>query len=229
MGRLKAKSQVPRTKFQIRTLNLVLGIWFLEFGCLRAAELDLNKAVVVSPNAVSKQEKRALALLVEEVEKRTLVRWEVSSAWPGESTPVIAVGQASSLAQFAGPYAAKLAGLHPPAGAEGYQILIEKTGRSAPAVFVIGNDSGGVLFGVGRLLREMHLARGKISLVEHPQFVTAPKFKLRGHQLGYRPKTNSYDGWNLAIWEQYIRDLAVFGTNAVELIPPRPDDDVDSP
>ncbi len=31
------------------------------------------------------------------------------------------------------------------------------------------------------------------------------------------------------MWEQYIRDLAVFGTNAIELIPPRSDDAADSP
>ncbi|HMX30322.1 MAG TPA: hypothetical protein PKC13_32370, partial [Blastocatellia bacterium] len=47
--------------------------------------------------------------------------------------------------------------------------------------------------------------------------------------LGYRPKTNSYDAWTLPMWEQYIRDLAVFGTNAIELIPPRSDDAADSP
>src|SRR6202050_5311115 len=58
---------------------------------------------------------------------------------------------------------------------------------------------------------------------------TAPKYPLRGHQLGYRPKTNSYDGWSVPVWEQYIRDLAIFGTNAIELIPPRSDDAADSP
>ena len=58
---------------------------------------------------------------------------------------------------------------------------------------------------------------------------TTPRTPLRGHQLGYRPKTNSYDGWTVAMWDQYIRDLAVFGTNAIELIPPRSDDDADSP
>jgi hypothetical protein len=31
------------------------------------------------------------------------------------------------------------------------------------------------------------------------------------------------------MWDQYIRELAIFGTNAVELIPPRSDDDPDSP
>jgi hypothetical protein len=61
------------------------------------------------------------------------------------------------------------------------------------------------------------------------QIASAPAYPLRGHQLGYRPKTNSYDGWSVPVWEQYIRDLAVFGTNAIELIPPRSDDDADSP
>src|SRR2546426_11667821 len=54
-------------------------------------------------------------------------------------------------------------------------------------------------------------------------------FRLRGHQLGYRPKTNSYDAWDVTRWEQYIRDLIVFGCNAIELIPPRSDDAASSP
>ena len=38
---------------------------------------------------------------------------------------------------------------------------------------------------------------------------------------GYRDKTNTYDGWDLPQWDQYIRELAIFGTNAIELIPRR--------
>jgi hypothetical protein len=73
------------------------------------------------------------------------------------------------------------------------------------------------------------MTRGKIGLPAGFEEASAPQVALRGHQLGYRPKTNSYDGWDLAQWEQYYRDLAVFGTNAVELIPPRSDDAADSP
>src|SRR5713226_7950085 len=208
---------------------LGLTLWGTFASALNAAELDLHKALIVSPGSLSKQEKKALALLVDEVQRRTLIRWEISSTWPAEGIGVIAVGQASSLPQLAGPYAKQLANRKAPAGAEGYQIQIEKSAGSSPAVFVIGNDSRGVLFGVGRLLREMHLTRGKITVADDLSISTAPKFPIRGHQLGYRPKTNSYDGWDLSQWEQYIRDLAVFGTNAVELIPPRSDDDADSP
>jgi len=58
---------------------------------------------------------------------------------------------------------------------------------------------------------------------------SAPKVALRGHQMGYRPKVNTYDGWTLPLWEQYFRDLIVFGTNAIEMMPPRSDDAADSP
>ena len=94
---------------------------------------------------------------------------------------------------------------------------------------VAGNDARGVLFGVGRLLRCLHTDRQSVAVPADLNLATAPHSPIRGHQLGYRPKTNSYDGWDVAQWEQYIRDLAVFGANSVELIPPRSDDAADSP
>jgi hypothetical protein len=110
--------------------------------------------------------------------------------------------------------------------ADGYRI---RTEPSENVVLVVGNDARGVVFGVGRLLRELSLSRGSAQLLRSLRISSAPKMELRGHQLGYRPKTNSYDGWSIQDWEQYYRDLLVFGTNAVELIPPRSDDAADSP
>src|SRR5207248_9716171 len=96
-------------------------------------------------------------------------------------------------------------------------------------VAVLGSDVRGVLFGVGRLLRSLRMSRDRILCPAEMDIATAPAYPLRGHQLGYRPKTNAYDAWSVPMWEQYYRDLAVFGCNAVELIPPRSDDDADSP
>ncbi len=166
-------------------------------------------------------------MLVDEVRKRTRVHWPIVTSWPEGSVPVVAVGPERELAHFAGPYAQQPAATN--GAAEGYRIRVETTGRAAPAVLVIGNDARGVLFGVGRLLRELRMARDDVAVADDVNISAAPKYPLRGHQLGYRPKTNSYDGWDVATWEQYIRDLAVFGTNAVELIPPRSDDAADSP
>jgi hypothetical protein len=44
-----------------------------------------------------------------------------------------------------------------------------------------------------------------------------------------RPKTNAYDGWSPVQYDRYIVDLALFGTNLIELIPWSTDDVLFSP
>ncbi len=188
-----------------------------------AADLDLTAAKVVTPPGLTGPEATAVRMLVEEVEKRSMVRWERAEKWP-EGKPVIVVGPADGVGKLL-----RAGGVTPPndlgaGGKEGYHI-----GTSGRVVWVAGNDSRGVLFGVGRLLRELRLERMKVTLPAGFHEKSAPRTPLRGHQLGYRPKTNSYDGWSVPMWEQYVRDLAVFGCNAIELIPPRSDDAADSP
>jgi hypothetical protein len=165
-----------------------------------AAALDLTHATVVSPPGLSAQEAKAVALLIEEVDKRSGIRWDM-----GTSPVTVEIAHAS------GP-------------AEGYSVH-----SAAHGVTISGNDARGVLFGVGRLLRELRIARGSVQLPDGFAETSAPRYALRGHQLGYRPKSNTYDAWSVPVFEQYIRDLAVFGSNAVELIPPRSDDAADSP
>lgn len=196
-------------------------------GAAMAAEdlMDLSSAQVVTPDSNTPREAKAVQMLVEEVLTRTMISLNrASKASDGSASPAIVVGRKTSLASLL-----KSRGLPAVAGndrPEGYQILVSRT-RST--VVVSGNDERGVLFGVGRLLRELRMSRGQVRIPADFQEDSAPETPLRGHQLGYRPKTNSYDAWDLKQWEQYYRDLAVFGTNAIELIPPRSDDDADSP
>src|SRR5882724_717244 len=175
--------------------------------CVKA--LDLGGAAVTTSIQMHGPEQKAVVMLVEEVEKRTGIRWPVY-ATPSEGAGSEAI-RVEILLRQASP-------------AEGYRVEV-----SGNTVRVTGNDARGVLFGVGRLLRELRMDRGTVSIPDDWSETSAPRYALRGHQLGYRPKTNSYDGWSVPVWEQYIRDLAVFGTNAVELIPPRSDDAADSP
>jgi hypothetical protein len=165
-------------------------------------------------------------MLVEEVEQRSMVRWERAEKWPAGGTPVVVVGPVDGVRDLLDGHGVRLPAATQP-GPEGYHIGVGGD-RAAPVVWVAGNDARGVLFGVGRLLRELSLGRLKVTLPEGFRAESAPTTSLRGHQIGYRPKTNSYDGWTIALWEQYLRDLAVFGCNAVELIPPRSDDAADS-
>jgi hypothetical protein len=116
-----------------------------------------------------------------------------------------------------------------PAKADGYAIWVDTTKRGAPTVCLAGVDERGALFATGRLLRILNMGRDKLSVYTDTKISTAPRYSLRGHQQAYRPKTNSYDAWTIDMWEQYYRDMIVFGMNAVELIPPRSDDADDSP
>ncbi|MFI5459735.1 MAG: hypothetical protein ACHRXM_30285 [Isosphaerales bacterium] len=195
-----------------------------------AGELDLSRAIVVVPDGLSGPENKAVRLLVEEVRKRSRIGWDVMIRWPAGAVPIIAVGPARLLDSFPGELRQHVPSLAAGKEKEGFRIQTEGGGAGGvPVVSVIGNDARGVLFGVGRLLRALHMAAGRVSLPDELNLAESPRYPLRGHQLGYRPKTNSYDGWDLEQWDRYIRDLAVFGTNAIELIPPRSDDAADSP
>lgn len=176
-------------------------------------DLDLTHAVVCAPAGATAREAKALDFLLDEVEARTNIRWQVVATAPPatEAHPVITLQRG---------------GDGVPPKAEAYAIRVD---HDAYTITAHGHDERGVLFAAGRLLREMKLEPGSARIDAHFEVATAPETPLRGHQLGYRPKTNSYDAWTAEVWEQYIRDLIVFGTNAVELIPPRSDDAPTSP
>ena len=220
---------------------LASGLHLLEAGVLeravsqgagvaaggRETMVDLSRAVIVQPPSLSRREQKAVSVLREEVEKRTGIEWRVVDSWPG-SAPSIIVGQSNPLRSLK-PQLFESLFPHPPAlGAEGF-ALRAGTEAGTPSVAVLGADERGVLFGVGGLLRALRMGKGSVTISSQLNIASSPKYPLRGHQLGYRPKTNSYDGWTVSVWDQYIRDLAVFGTNAIELIPPRSDDAPDSP
>jgi hypothetical protein len=190
-------------------------------------DLDLTRAVVVTPAELSGRPAKAVRMLVEEVEQRSMVRWDRTEKWPAGGTPVVVVGPADGVRDLLDRQGVRLPAAPRPKP-EGYRIGVAGD-KETPVVWIAGNDARGVLFGVGRLLRELRLGRLKVTLPAGFREESAPTTSLRGHQIGYRPKTNSYDGWTVALWEQYLRDLAVFGCNTIELIPPRSDDAADSP
>ncbi|HRI87779.1 MAG TPA: alpha-glucuronidase family glycosyl hydrolase [Candidatus Hydrogenedentes bacterium] len=207
-----------------------LGVVAMVFCCLAFAiaeeAIDLTNAVIVAPRDGSTPERNAADMLTDEIASRTMVRLPIQHEWPTNARPVILLGTVANMKSVAGPLGVTATSVLPEKP-EGF-VLRTATAGSSPVVIVLGKDARGLLFGVGRLLRESHMARGAVT-VKSLSINTAPQVPLRGHQLGYRPKVNTYDAWTDAMFEQYYRDLIVFGTNAVELIPPRSDDAADSP
>jgi hypothetical protein len=185
--------------------------------------IDVSDASVLTSNTISRVEAKAITVLIEEVEKRTGIKLPLVHQWEGEDRTTIIVGSEKSLENLKVPYLNLLDELEKP-GREGYRILVEKP-KNHPVIFIVGRDERGVLYGVGRFLRRIVWRKGSIRIDDRLRISSTPVYSLRGHQLGYRPKSNTYDAWSVEQFDQYIRELAIFGANAIEIVPPRTDDD----
>ena len=163
-------------------------------------------------------EKTAVTVLVEEAEKRTGIRWPVAAGAAEAGAVIVATSKLDDVAGgIDAPEAVRkgAAGLKP----EGFVLAVDARKAERPVVWVVGADARGVLFGVGKLLRTMKMAKGSATLDARTHVATSPAYPIRGHQLGYRNRANSWDAWDEAQFDQYIRELAIFGANCVENIP----------
>jgi len=187
--------------------------------------IDISNAYVLTSDKISTLELKAVTVLIEEIERRTGIRLKTVHNWPTDGKPIILVGSESTISRFIKPYANFLKRLEKPRN-EGYRILVN---ADKGIIFVVGADQRGVLYGVGKLLRKLYLRNNSIKIDENFWISSTPKYALRGIQLGYRPKTNAYDAWSVEQFDQYIRELAIFGANSIEILPPRTDDEPISP
>lgn len=89
-------------------------------------------------------------------------------------------------------------------------------------------DLRGLVYGYSMFLRKTAYGRERpyagVRLVRDISGSYAPAKPIRGHQLGYRPKNNTYDAWAPEDFYRYYRDMMMFGSNICELMPDGTDD-----
>ena len=181
-----------------------------------APSLDLAHAVLLTPpGQLAKAEQTASAVLVAEIARRSGISLARSTEWPAHR-PVIALASAAQASSWGRmPQGLSSTSLRP----EGFRIHVENAPGQQPVVWVLGADPRGTLFGAGALLRRLRWTHGSLSIAADLDWTSSPAYAIRGHQLGYRAQANSYDGWDAAQFEQYIRELTYFGVNSIEGIP----------
>jgi hypothetical protein len=182
---------------------------------LSAQTIYLQNFTIVTDRAqLANAEKAASQMLSEEIKKRTGLNGRISSDWPTAGN-IILLRRISS----AKPENITLPGT--PAlidKPESYRLMASvQNGRHV--IVVEGYDGRGVLYGAGQLLRNFIYKPGSIGIPSDLSVSTTPSKSIRGHQLGYRNTANSYDAWTTAQFEQYIRELVIFGDNSIESIP----------
>jgi hypothetical protein len=192
--------------------------------------LALDDVLVIASAGADTPQRSALTLFVDEAQRRTGRRWPVRFGAPNRDSTrlrLIAAREDQLAELLPTVLSARLHGCEALKRNEGYSIR-SVTDRNRLWIVVSGHDDRGMLYGLGYLLRHTDWSGGRPE-IEVPAACVAPALAVRGHQLGYRAKNNTYDGWTIAQFEQYIRDLAVFGTNTIELVSPVTDDAPASP
>jgi hypothetical protein len=219
--------------------RLTFGAWLLATVVLLSTKCrsqDFTHATIVVSSRADRVETNAVLVLAEEAERRTSIRWvtEPGLARVGSTagTATIVAARRSQVASllaagFKSEWLASIA-RSKTTPSEGFAIRTLIRGRDKILV-IGGNDSRGLLFGIGYALRKMELSPGRAALAAPINITSAPQVPLRSHQIGYRFKNNTYDAWTLPMFEQHIRELALFGTNEIQLVAPVSDDRPVSP
>lgn len=197
-------------------MNIRFLVFFLLFTIqLTAQPISLKNAVIlVSPSVPSPMRTTAPQMLTEEIAKRTSATLKQVQNWPNAKTVTIALAMVSDKDVAGKTVPHRTVADAPEQKTEGFRVVYEGN-----TLWILGADARGILFGSGWLLRNLRMDSKKMELTGPVEVASAPAYPIRGHQLGYRTTANSYDAWTVAQYEQYYRDLAIFGTNAVEGIP----------
>lgn len=199
---------------------LVLVAALLLFPLAATAEwIDFSDAVVVSRlGDIDPLEATAATVLVEELASRTGITLTQDAAWE-QGTPAIVVTTREHAKQWARAFPERAGSNLPEHRAEGYRLVADTSDAASPVIWIVGADSRGALYGVGALLRNTTWGKKKIDVPADLEINTAPASEIRGHQLGFRARANSWDAWTPEEFDQHIRELALFGINAIENIP----------
>ncbi len=208
-------------------LILLLSVIFLSQSPGHAAAgdfMNFSQATIYTPKKDAGELSKVIQVLQEEVQKKSGIFMKTSKNIRKSSSPQIIIALEEGIKTLPAEYVSALASMEAP-GQEGYQLI---TMQAEQKIIIYAKDRRGALYGAGKLLRQMEIRNKEILVPKEIKISSTPRYEIRGHQLGYRPKTNSYDAWSVAQFDQYIRELAIFGTNSIEIMPPRTDDDFTS-
>lgn len=205
----------------IRISHFLKTLVFLGLPILvNAGSVDFSTTKIYCSDTKNLQLSRAALVLREELQLHTGILPAIAKNPEPKEAPVIVVCLDHQLSKLPAVISAAVGKL-PATGKDGYRVAFAGEG----CLVVSGHDERGALYGVGYILRKMELSGNKIWVPGILALSSTPAYPIRGHQLGYRPKTNAYDAWTVAQYDRYIRDLVLFGANSIEIMPPRTDDD----
>lgn len=212
-------------KYLLKLTAYTAFILLIFSSCLFAVELsDLSSATIYTSKKHRNELSKVVQVLQEEIQKRSGLSLMSTKKIAKGQKPQIIIGFGDEKIELVNQLGFE-SNLLEDIGQEGYQLVVLSDKNK---ILILANDKRGALYGVGKLLRKMEIRQNEVLISLNLKITSTPRYEIRGHQLGYRPKTNSYDAWSVTQFDQYIRELAIFGANSIEIMPPRTDDDFTS-
>ncbi|MDF5689457.1 hypothetical protein [Aquirufa aurantiipilula] len=198
--------------FRILFFALILT---LHHGLL-AQMIDFSKAsIIASSQIASPFREKMMTVLQEEIVLKTSLKLSNN---PNEKSAlfILAIHGSGNVSSYSLPTLSQDA--QASIQKEGFRIIHQNI-AGKDVLWLIGADQRGLLFAIGEFLRTADLSKQKILFDKKYEKSSAPMYAIRGHQIGYRNTANSWDAWDFNQFERYFRELAFFGTNAIENIP----------
>lgn len=101
---------------------------------------------------------------------------------------------------------------------ESFRVSVTASPSGGAQAEILGADANGLLYGVGKFLRLLEWRENE-TRVEEILVSESPGQKVRGWVLSNHLQTNTYDKWELADWDEYLREAALWGVNTLVSYP----------
>ena len=177
-----------------------------------AADTDFSSAVI-SVAGNDRLVQKSAEILADEIYKRSGKTLKISGL-DSDGVQKIIIGCEADIAGRWTSLAGTLAGMEDTRD-EGYKLLARP---SDGLIVVAGHDPRGVLYGTGKLLRMSDISTAGFN-VPDTLLVSSPVYALRGHELLPSPRAKSPDEqWAKDNFDQYVRELALYGMNSIEML-----------
>lgn len=195
-------------------LKNIIGLLFLlsfqSIGSNVEAQFLLLKDATINVMEGDEVVEKAGQVLKEEIYKRSGI--QLSDSIGNVNALKIVIGKESDFRTLYSDIFHLLQGL--PAGCEdAFKILYAEKEK---VLAVSGYNSRAVLYGVGYLLRKSIIKSGTVGFNYSGSVYSCPQLPLRGVILGANPKFKNVEE-RRSDFEQYLRELVLFGLNCVEL------------
>ena len=197
---------------------MVYVVLVMCFSCTQEKNqyLDLtNITLLIDPSIKTSFQETAETILTEEIGKRAETNIQKGNDWSANMTVALAIAGETELY---GNLVPNRSNAYPETKKEGYRLVHEiENGKNV--LWVIGADTRGILYGIGKLLRTAITSEGHIKILSGTDISESPEYAIRGHQFGYRNTANSWDSWTVQQFDQHFREQVLFGANSFENIP----------